>query len=66
MGTWNVKTIYQSGKATQIAVEVQKYNLALLGISETRWTQSGQKRLTSVEMILYSGHEEENPPIQKV
>lgn len=62
MGTWNVKTMYQSGKATQIAAEVQKYNLSLLGISKTRWTQSGQKRLTSGEMILYSGYEEENAP----
>lgn len=56
MGTWNVKTMYQSGQAAQIAAEVQKYNFALLGIGETRWTQSGQKRLTSGEMILYSGH----------
>ena len=37
-------------------------NLVLLGISEARWTQAGQTRLMSGEMLLYSGHEEENAP----
>ena len=41
---------------------MQRYNLALLGISESRWVQSGQKRLISGEMILFSGHEEEDAP----
>lgn len=39
---------------------MKNYNLALLGISEARWTQSGQKRLMSGEMLLYSGHEEDD------
>nr|KAG5707089.1 hypothetical protein BaRGS_011800 [Batillaria attramentaria] len=39
---------------------MKNYNLTLLGISETRWTQSGQKRLASGEMLLYSGYEEDN------
>ena len=33
IGTWNVRTMFQSGKATQIAAEMQRYNIALLGIS---------------------------------
>ena len=34
IGTWNVRTMFQSGKAAQIAPEMQRYNIALLGISE--------------------------------
>ena len=51
--------MYQTGKAAQIAEEMKNYKLSILGISETRWTKSGQKRLASGELILYSGHEEE-------
>ena len=51
--------MYQTGKAAQIATEMRNYKLSILGISETRWTQSGQKRLTTGELILYSGHQEE-------
>ena len=34
----------------------------LFGLCETRWTQSGQVRLSTGETILYSGHEEEDVP----
>ncbi|VDP37190.1 unnamed protein product [Schistosoma curassoni] len=29
---------------------------------QNHWTQAGQKKLDSVEMLLYSSHEEENAP----
>ncbi|VDP07386.1 unnamed protein product [Schistosoma margrebowiei] len=46
---------------------MRRYNLAVLGISETHWTQARQQRLNTREMLLYSGHEEENAPhIQEV
>ncbi|VDP24101.1 unnamed protein product [Schistosoma margrebowiei] len=41
---------------------MRRYNLELLGISETHWTQVGQQRLTSGELLLYSGHDKENAP----
>lgn len=44
----------------QIAAEMKNYNLTLLGISETRWIQSGHCRLATWERLLYSGHEKEN------
>lgn len=62
IGTWNVRTMYETGKTFEVATEMRNYNLTLLGISETRWTQSGQTRLASGEMMLYSGHEEDNAP----
>ncbi|VDO59260.1 unnamed protein product [Schistosoma margrebowiei] len=41
---------------------MRRYNLKLLGISETRWTQAVQQRQASGELLSYSGHEEENAP----
>ncbi|VDP11618.1 unnamed protein product, partial [Schistosoma margrebowiei] len=49
----------------EIAAEMRRYNLKVLGISETHWTKVGQQRLTSGELLLYSGHEEVNAPHTK-
>ncbi|VDP54255.1 unnamed protein product [Schistosoma margrebowiei] len=54
--------MWETGKTIQIALEMRRYDLAVLGISETHWTQAGQKRLATGEMLLYSGHEEDNAP----
>ncbi|VDO57620.1 unnamed protein product [Schistosoma margrebowiei] len=54
--------MWETGKTSQIVTEMRRYNLAILGISETHWTQAGQKRLATGEMLLYSGHEEDNAP----
>ncbi|CAH8471399.1 unnamed protein product [Schistosoma rodhaini] len=62
IGTWNVRTMWETGRVFQISAEMRKYNLEVLGISETHWTQVGQQRLSSGELLLYSGHEEENAP----
>ncbi|VDO59540.1 unnamed protein product [Schistosoma margrebowiei] len=62
LGTWNVRTMWDTGRAFQIAAEMRRYILEVLEISETHWTQVGQQRLTSGELLLYSGHEEENDP----
>ncbi|VDP73634.1 unnamed protein product [Schistosoma curassoni] len=52
--------MWDTGRAFQIAAEMKRYNLEVLGIKETHWTQVGQQRLTSRELLLYSGHEEES------
>jgi hypothetical protein len=52
--------MYETGKAAQVAREMEKYNISLLGLCETRWVQSGQLRLTTGETVLYSGHEDED------
>ncbi|VDO87768.1 unnamed protein product [Schistosoma margrebowiei] len=49
-------------KTSQTATEMRRYNLTVLGISETYWTKAGRKRLNTGEMLLYSSHEEENAP----
>ncbi|VDO87444.1 unnamed protein product [Schistosoma margrebowiei] len=50
--------MWETGKTSQM----RRYNLPVLGISETHWTQAGQQRLNTREMLLYSGHEEDNAP----
>ncbi|VDP46588.1 unnamed protein product [Schistosoma margrebowiei] len=49
-------------RALQIAAEMRRYNPEVLGLSETHCTQVGQQRLTSGELLLYTGHEEKNAP----
>ena len=61
-GTWNVWTMYETGKAVQIAIEMRAYRLALLGLCETRWIQAGRMKLVSGETIIYSGQADGNDP----
>ncbi len=62
IGTWNVRTMYESRKTAQVAAEMRNNILTLLGISEARWNQAGQRRLMTGELLLYSGHEESDAP----
>ncbi|VDO54880.1 unnamed protein product [Schistosoma margrebowiei] len=51
----------ETRKILQNAAEMRRYNLMMLGISETHWIQVGQQQqLASGDFLLYSGHEEEN------
>ena len=60
LGAWNIRTLYEAGRATQVAKEMKSYNISVLGLSEVRWTQAGETRLATGEYILHSGHMEEN------
>ena len=62
IGTWNVRTMCEAGKTAQVTAELRRFNLDVLGLCETRWTQSGQLRLTTGELILYAGLEEVDTP----
>ena len=59
IATWNVRTLFQTGKLAQTIKEFYSYNLSLLGISEMRWTGSG-KMSKSKLTILYSVHAKEH------
>ena len=56
IGTWNVRTQYETGKLAQLIREMQKYGIEILGISEMRWTENGTM-LSDGCQILYSGGE---------
>ena len=55
VGTWNVRTLHQTGKLSQVVREFDNYKLDLLGLSETRWTGSDKKSHQSGDTFIYSG-----------
>ena len=61
LATWNIRKMYETGKTVQVAREMKRYKIRVLGQCETRWIQSGQLSLSSRE-LLYSGHIEEGAP----
>ena len=61
IATWNVRTMYEAGRTRQVAMEMKRYGIRVLGISETRWLQSGQIRLVTGEQLL-SGHTMDGAP----
>ena len=65
IGTWNVRTMYQAGKVHQVAKEMKRLRLAILGVSETRWTGAGKVHLTTGETVLYSGLAGDDAPHEK-
>ena len=56
IGTWNVRTLFDTSKLRQVLNVMEQYNLDILGISECRWTNSG-KTINQGYTILYSGQE---------
>ena len=62
LATWNIRTMYETEKIVQVAREMKKYKIRVLGLCETRWIQSAQLRFSSGEQLLYSGHIEEGAP----
>ena len=54
--------MFEAGKAAQVAKEMERYKVSLLGLCETRWNQSGQLQLLSGQTVLYSGHEDKGAP----
>lgn len=56
LGTWNVRTMFETSKTAQVIHEMRRYRLDILGISECRWTGSGRQVTSDGSTILYSGH----------
>lgn len=42
IATWNIRTLYQTGKLAQAVREMDRLKLDVLGVSETRWNGSGE------------------------
>ena len=58
IGCWNVRTMYQTGKLTEVTTEMRRYKLHILGVSECRWTGSGKFKANTGETVLYSGRDD--------
>ena len=59
LGTWNVRTMVETGKTAQVAREMRRYNISILGVSEIRWTNSGKIELATGETLCYSGRSDD-------
>ena len=57
IGSWNVKTLYETGKIKQVCNEMHRNRLHILGVSETHWNQSGQKHLKEGALFIYSSND---------
>ena len=55
VGCWNVRTMYSAGKTAQVCREMAKYKVEILGISECRWTGSGEVRIQTGENVIFAG-----------
>ncbi|XP_037787797.1 craniofacial development protein 2-like [Penaeus monodon] len=54
IGTWNVRTLFQSEKLDNVKLEMTQLKVNILGICETRWTGSGEFNSDNFR-VLYSG-----------
>ena len=54
LATWNVRTLFQCGKLENLKQEMNRLQLNILGICETRWTDAGSFRSDKFTSI-YSG-----------
>ena len=55
IATWNVRTLYQTGKLANVALEADRLNMDILGVSETRWTGNGRLNVDDKYEFIYSG-----------
>ena len=55
IGCWNIRTMYTAGKTAQVDMEMERYKIDILGLSEVRWPSSGRTRLQSGKVVLHSG-----------
>ena len=58
IGCWNVRNLYTIGKSAQLAKEMEKYNIDILGVSECGWTGHGKVKLSTGESVIFSGRDD--------
>ena len=53
-----MRTLYSIGKSAQLAREMDKYKIDVMGISECRWMGQGKVKLNTRESVIVSGRED--------
>ncbi|PSN35184.1 Craniofacial development protein 2 [Blattella germanica] len=56
-GTWNVKSLYKTGTLLTVLEQINKYNLPVTAVQETRWHGDGINEVKGYT-IMYSGKKE--------
>ena len=62
LGTWNVRKLYQTGWCAQVAAEMNRYNIEVLGLCKVRWNTFGKVTLSTGQVLLCLGKENEEHP----
>ena len=57
IGTWNVRTLNQSGKFELLLDELERLHLDIIGLCETRWKGEGLFNPDKTTTVVYSGKE---------
>ena len=60
IGTWNVRTLYQTGKLDNLIQELNHMKIDIIGTTETRWTDTGKIVKDDYTMIYSGGEEHKN------
>lgn len=57
IGTWNVRTLLQTGKLNQLIRNADQYRMDILGVQEVRWTGRDSTKVEDWELF-YSGRDD--------
>ena len=65
IGIWNVRTLRETGKLRQAVACMRNYGLNILGMSEVRWREFGEKTTHEGATFIYSGRPQDETPAEK-
>jgi hypothetical protein len=51
--------MYDTGRLAQVTSEMRRYDLHVMGISESRWTETGSIKTITGETVFYSGRDDD-------
>ena len=57
IATWNVRSLYQSGKINNVLREMDRLNIDILGIGDVQWPDAG-KIIIDNKIVYYSGSQD--------
>lgn len=55
IGFWNIRTLLEPSRLAQVHREMIHYKISILGLSEVRWSDSGEHSMSDGSVFLYSG-----------
>lgn len=58
MVTWNIRTLYKPGEATDLVMEVEKYKMKCVALQEMKWDDYGTTKVSKT--TFFSDKSEEN------
>ena len=50
--TWNVRSLNAEGKLDHLLAECKRFNIAILGISETHWSKNLDESFETQEFVI--------------